>query len=121
MDAGTRVDIHVSAGPAQATYRFTDSITPPTGAEDPNYKSGTMVTVTLMADDGTQLMSTQTSSFPIAQQNITGIKTSTGYILFQYQNTIEGSTITNEDGSVTTTEGSTENKEIRRAVNFVQE
>ena len=121
VDAGTRVDIHVSAGPAQATYRFTDSITPPTSAEDPNYKSGTMVTVTLMADDGTQLMSTQTSSFPIAQQNITGIKTSTGYILFQYQNTIEGSTITNEDGSVTTTEGSKENKEIRRAVNFVQE
>lgn len=121
VDAGTRVDIHVSAGPAQATYRFTDSITPPTSAEDPNYKSGTMVTVTLMADDGTQLMSTQTSSFPIAQQNITGIKTSTGYILFQYQNTIEGSTITNEDGSVTTTEGSTENKEIRRAVSFVQE
>lgn len=121
VDAGTRVDIHVSVGPAQATYRFTDSITPPTSAEDPNYKSGTTVTVTLMADDGTQLMSTQTSSFPIAQQNITGIKTSTGYILFQYQNTIEGSTITNEDGSVTTTEGSTENKEIRRAVNFVQE
>lgn len=121
VDAGTRVDIHVSAGPAQATYRFTDSITPPTSAEDPNYKSGTTVTVTLMADDGTQLMSTQTSSFPIAQQNITGIKTSTGYILFQYQNTIEGSTITNEDGSVTTTEGSTENKEIRRAVSFVQE
>ena len=121
VDAGTRVDIHVSVGPAQATYRFTDSITPPTSAEDPNYKSGTMVTVTLMADDGTQLMSTQTSSFPIAQQNITGIKTSTGYILFQYQNTIEGSTITNEDGSVTTTEGSTENKEIRRAVNFVPE
>ena len=121
VDAGTRVDIHVSVGPAQATYRFTDSITPPTSAEDPNYKSGTMVTVTLMADDGTQLMSTQTSSFPIAQQNITGIKTSTGYILFQYQNTIEGSTITNEDGSVTTTEGSTEHKEIRRAVNFVQE
>lgn len=121
VDAGTRVDIHVSVGPAQATYRFTDSITPPTSAEDPNYKSGTMVTVTLMADDGTQLMSTQTSSFPIAQQNITGIKTSTGYILFQYQNTIEGSTITNEDGSVTTTEGSTENKEIRRAVSFVQE
>lgn len=121
VDAGTRVDIHVSVGPAQATYRFTDSITPPTSAEDPNYKSGTMVTVTLMADDGTQLMSTQTSSFPIAQQNITGIKTSTGYILFQYQNTIEGSTITNEDGSVTTTEGSTENKEIRCAVNFVQE
>ena len=121
VDAGTKVDIHVSVGPAQATYRFTDSITPPTSAEDPNYKSGTTVTVTLMADDGTQLMSTQTSSFPIAQQNITGIKTSTGYILFQYQNIIEGSTITNEDGTVTTTEGSTENKEIRRAVNFVQE
>ena len=121
VEPGTAVDIHISLGPAQATYRFSDSITPPTQEEDPNYKSGTLVTVTLMADDGTQLINTQTTSFPIPQQNITGIKTGTGYLLFQYQNTTETTNVTNEDGSVTTIEGSTENKEIRRAVTFIQE
>ena len=121
VEPGTAVDIHISLGPTQATYRFSDSITPPTQEEDPNYKAGTMVTVTLMADDGTQLMSTQTSSFPIAAQNITGIHTDTGYILFQYQNTTEATNVTNEDGTVTTIEGTTENKEIHRPVTFIQE
>ncbi len=121
VDAGTAVDIHISVGPAQATYRFSDSITPPTQEEDPDYQPGTLVTVTLMADDGTQLMSTQTTSFPVAQQNVTGIQIDTGYILFQYQNTKEATNVTNEDGSVTTIEGTTENKEIRRAVTFIQE
>jgi len=121
VDAGTAVDIHISTGPAQATYRFSDSITSPTQEEDPDYRPGTLVTVTLMADDGTQLMSTQTNTFPVAQQNITGIQIDTGYILFQYQNTTEATNVTNEDGSVTTVEGTTENKEIRRAVTFIQE
>ena len=121
VEAGTTIDISISLGPVQSTYRFSDSITAPTQEEDPNYRSGTLVTVTLMADDGTQLMSTQTTSFPIQQQNITGIKVSTGYLLFQYQNTTETTSITNEDGSVTTIEGTTQEKEIRRVVTFVQE
>lgn len=121
VDAGTAVDLHISIGPMQSTYRYSDSITAPSQEEDPNYRPGTLVTVTLMADDGTQLMSTQTTSFPIAQQNITGIKIDTGYILFQYQNTTEATNVTNEDGSVTTIEGTVENKEIRRAVTFIQE
>lgn len=121
VEAKTAVDFSVSIGPVQASYRFSDSITPPTKEEDPNYQSGTLVTVTLTADDGTQLLSTQTSSFPIAQQNITGIKIGTGYILYQYQNVTQTTTVTNEDGSVTTIEGTTENKEVRRAVAFVQE
>lgn len=121
VEAGTTVDVSISIGPVQASYRFSDNITAPTAEEDPNYQSGTLVTVTLMADDGTQLMSTQTTSFPIAQQNITGIKIGTGYILYQYQNVSQTTSVTNEDGSVTTIEGTTENKEIRRAVAFVQE
>lgn len=121
VEEGTKVDISISIGPAQATYRFTDSISAPTPEEDPNYKSGTMITVTLMADDGTQLLSTQTASFPIQQQNITGIKVGTGVILYQYVNTIEPTTVTNEDGSVTTIEGTTENKEVRRPVQFIAE
>lgn len=121
VEPGTTVDISISLGPVQATYRFSDSIAGPTPEEDTHYKAGTLVTVTLMADDGTQLLSTQTTSFPIQQQNITGIKINTGYLLFQYQNVTETTNVTNEDGSVTTIEGTTENKEIRRPVTFVQE
>lgn len=120
VDAGTVVDINISVGPAQATYRFMEAIAGPTPEEDPGYQSGTMVTVTLMADDGTQLLSTQTASFPIQQQNITGIKSPTGYVLFQYVNQT-ATTITNEDGSVDTVEGTPENKEIRRPIQFMEE
>lgn len=121
IDAGTLVDISISLGPEQATYRFADSISAPTPEEDPHYKGGTMVTVTLMADDGTQLLSTQTTAFPVQQQNITGIKCNTGYVLFQYVNNIEATSITNEDGTVTDIPASTENKEIRRPVQFAAE
>lgn len=118
---GTKVDINVSLGPIQSTYKFVDSIAAPTKEEDPNFKSGTLVTVTVYADDGTQLLSTQTDSFPVPQQNISGIKSATGVILFQYTNVNEATTITNDDGSVTTIDGTTESKEIRRAVAFTAE
>ncbi len=118
---GTKVDINVSLGPIQSTYKFVDSIAAPTKEEDPNFKSGTLVTVTVYADDGTQLLSTQTDSFPVPQQNISGIKSASGVILFQYTNVNEATTITNDDGTVTTIDGSTESKEIRRAVAFTAE
>ena len=118
---GTKVDINVSIGPIQSTYKFVDSIAAPTKEEDPNFKSGTLVTVTVYADDGTQLLSTQTDSFPVPQQNISGIRSATGVILFQYTNVNEATTITNDDGTVTTIDGSTESKEIRRAVAFTAE
>lgn len=121
VDAGTLVDISISLGPEQATYKFTDSISAPTPEEDPRYRGGTLVTVTLMADDGTQLLSTQTAAFPIQQQNITGIKCNTGYILYQYVNNIEATSVTNEDGTVTDIPASSENKEIRRPVQFAAE
>lgn len=119
VEAGTRVDISISLGPIQSTFKFTDAITSPTAEEDPNFRGGTLVTVTLMADDGTQLLSTQTTSFPIEQQNITGIKSQTGYILYQYVNVIQATSV-NEDG-VESSEDISEAKEIRRPVNFVAE
>ena len=121
VDEGTVVDISISLGPIQSTYRFSDSISAPTPEEDPNYKSGTIVTVTLVADDGTQLLSTQTASFPIQQQNISGIKSETGYILYQYVNVTDATSVTNADGTVTTIEGSSETKEIRRPIRFTAE
>ncbi len=121
VDAGTAVDVSISLGPVQSAYRFNEVIHAPTTQEDPDYRSGTLVTVTLMADDGTQLLSTQTESFPIPAQNITGIATDTGYILMQYVNTKEATTVTDENGTTITIEGSTEEKEIHRSVTFVQE
>ena len=108
-------------GPILATYKFVGDITAPTPEEDPAYKPGTPVTVTLMADDGTMLFSTQTTSFPVPQQNITGIPINTGYILYQYTNVTETITVTNEDGSVNTIEGSIQNMEFSRPISFVQE
>ncbi|MBR5798712.1 MAG: Stk1 family PASTA domain-containing Ser/Thr kinase, partial [Lachnospiraceae bacterium] len=84
VEKDTVVDVQVSLGPVLATYKFQGDITAPTPEEDPAYKPGTPVNVTLMADDGTMLLSTQTTSFPIPQQNITGIPINTGYILYQY-------------------------------------
>lgn len=119
--AGSEVNIKVSLGPESVTYKFTEAITAPTAEEDAAYKPGTMVYITLFADDGTTLLSTQSSSFPLPEQNITGINSPTGSILYQYTNTTDATTVTNEDGTVTTIEGTTENKEIRRAVAFVAE
>lgn len=119
VEAGTRVDISISLGPIQSTFKFTDAITAPTAEEDPNFRGGTLVTVTLMADDGTQLLSTQTTSFPIEQQNITGIKSQTGYILYQYVNVIQAASV-GEDG-VESGDGVSESKEVRRPVTFVAE
>lgn len=121
VSEGTKIDISISIGPKEATYKFNDTITAPTAIEDPSYRGGTTVTVTLKAEDGTILLSTQTSEFPIAAQNITGIKSATGTIIYQYVNQGENTTITNEDGTVTTVEGATESKEIARPVSFVAE
>ncbi|MCR4989283.1 MAG: Stk1 family PASTA domain-containing Ser/Thr kinase [Lachnospiraceae bacterium] len=121
LDAGSKVNISISLGPIQSTYKFTDTIQAPTAAEDPNFKLGTTVTVTMTADDGTVLLSTQTSSFPISEQNITGIKSESGTILFQYINQGESSVVTNADGNTVTVEGQSETKEIKRQVSFVAE
>lgn len=118
VDDGTAIDVSISLGPIQSTYKFTGEIAGPTPEEDSSYRAGTLVTVTMMADDGTQLLNTQTNSFPIQQQNITGIHVNTGYILFQYVNEYEATTVTNEDGTVTTIDAHSETKEIRRPVEF---
>ena len=121
VDDGTPIDVNISLGPVQSTYQFAGEISAPTPEEDPNYKAGTLVTVTMFADDGTQLLSTQTNSFPIQQQHITGIHVNTGYIMYQYVNEFEAPTITNEDGSVTTIDAYSETKEIKRPVEFTVE
>lgn len=120
VDKGTTVDLKVSTGPAAVTYRYSEGITAPT--EDPDYRSGMSVDVTVTTADGTQLLSTQTSSFPVAV-NYTGIKSPSGVITFHFTVQRDAVTTTDPDNpdETITTEAITEEKTVTRQINFVQE
>jgi serine/threonine-protein kinase len=119
VDKGTAIDLKVSTGPSQVTYRYSEGITAPT--EDADYRTGMAVTVTVTTADGTQLLSTQTSSFPVAV-NYTGIKSATGTITFTFTVQTEEETTTDPDtGETVTTPGTSTEKTVTREINFVQE
>ena len=84
-------------------------------------QSGMSVGVTVTTADGTQLLSTQTSSFPVAV-NYTGIKSASGTITFVFTVTTEATTTTDPNtGETVTTEGSSTQKVVTRPINFTQE
>lgn len=119
VDKGTPVDLRISTGPSQKTYRYSEGITAPT--EEPSYQNGMQVTVTLTAQDGTQLLNTQTTTFPVGV-NYTGIKSATGTIRYSFLVQTEPTTITDPETGETTTEGGgTETKTVERQVNFTEE
>lgn len=119
VDKGTAVDLRISTGPSQKTYRYSEAITAPT--EDPSYQNGMEVWVTLTTYDGTQLLSTQTTTFPVTA-NYTGIKSPSGVIRYSFTVQKEPITVTNpETGETTTESGGTEVKTIERQVNFTEE
>ena len=121
VDKGTAIDLRVSIGPKQGTYSYTGSIEAPSAEEDPEYRDGLNVTVTVDTADGIQLLNTSTTSFPISV-NYTGIKSATGTITFTYMVTTEAVTDTNpETGEVTTTEGTSVQKTVAREVQFTPE
>lgn len=120
VDKGTVVDLKISSGPADVTYRYTEGIGAPT--EDSDYQNGMLVSVTVTTADGTQLLSTQTSSFPIAV-NYTGIKSPGGVITFRFVVEREATTVTDPETQeiTTTTEAYSEEKIVTREINFIQE
>lgn len=119
VDKGTPVDLRISTGPSQKTYRYSEAITAPT--EDPSYQNGMEVWVTLTTYDGTQLLSTQTTTFPVSA-NYTGIKSPSGVIRYSFTVKTEPTTVTNPETGETTTEGGgSEVKTIERQVNFTEE
>lgn len=119
VDKGTAIDLKVSTGPEQVTYCYSEGITAPT--EDPDYKGGMAVTVTVTTADGTQLLSTQTSSFPVSV-NYTGIKSPTGVITFTFTVQTEDTTTTDPDtGETVTVPGGSQEKTVKREINFTQE
>ena len=119
VDKGTAIDLKISTGPEAVTYKYSEGITAPT--EDPDYHSGMSVKVTVITADGTQLLSTQTSSFPI-EANYTGIKSPNGTITFRFTVEREATTYTDpETGETSSTEPVSEEKTVTREVNFTQE
>ncbi|MDE6847038.1 MAG: Stk1 family PASTA domain-containing Ser/Thr kinase [Lachnospiraceae bacterium] len=119
VDKGTAVDLRISTGPSGVTYRYSEGITAPT--EDPDYRGGMEVDVTVTTADGTQLLSTRTTSFPVAV-NYTGIKSPNGVITFHFTVQREGAVTTDpETGQTVTTDAVTEEKTITRDINFIQE
>ncbi len=121
LDAGSTVDIKISNGPSAATYSYSGNISGPTAQEDPNFENGTTVNVTIVTADGTTLLDTKVSSFPISV-NYFGIKSSTGTITFTYVDKTEPvSTTDPETGAVTTTEGTETPVSFSRSVEFTKE
>ncbi len=115
VSAGTVINMELSTGPATVTYSYNADISAPTEGE--NYNYGIPVKVTLVTSDGTTLLSTTTSDFPV-QGTYKGITAPTGTITFVYTATTP--TTTNPDTGETTGGESVEYT-VTRAVTFTQE
>ncbi len=120
VDPETIVDIKVSLGAEEATYKYNASIPGPTLEEAPDYVVGTSVGVTLVADNGKVLIDTNTTTFPLAA-NCYGISSPKGVLTFTYTVTTESTTTTDETGTVVTIPGETLTKSFTRAVTFERE
>ena len=120
VDQGTSIDIKVSQGAQKVTYKCNVSIAAPTTSEAPKYVSGMEVSISLVADDGTVLMDTKVTTFPVST-NINGIASSGGTLTMTYQVTAEGSTTTDADGNTINVPGTTEDKSFTRRIEFVKE
>ncbi len=119
VDKGTTVDIAISTGPEAVTYKYTEGIAAPT--EDPDYQSGMPVNITVTTADGTQLLSTQTTSFPVPV-NYSGIKSPAGVVTFTFTVEKDATTTTDPDtGETVTQEAVSEERTVRRDITFTQE
>ena len=115
VSKGTVINMELSIGPASVTYSYNADISAPTEGE--NYTYGIPVKVTLVTSDGTTLLSTTTSDFPV-QGTYKGITSPTGTITFVYTATTP--TTTNAETGETTGGESVEYT-VTRAVTFNQE
>ncbi len=115
VSEGTTINMELSTGPASVTYSYNADISAPTEGE--NYNYGTSVKVTLVTSDGTTLLSTTTTDFPV-QGTYKGITAPTGTITFVYSGTTP--TTTNAETGETTG-GETVEYTVTRAVTFTQE
>lgn len=120
VESGTKIDLRISTGTGEKVYFYVGNIESP-GSEDSEYAPGSEATVILSTLEGTELKRETVTSFPVSM-NITGITGSgDGVITIIYNVTIPGTTTTDADGNVTTSEATTEERTVRRSVKFSEE
>ncbi len=120
VESGTKVDLRISVGTGEKVYYYVGNIESP-GSEDSEYTPGSEATVILSTIEGIELKRESVTSFPVSM-NITGITGSgEGVITIIYNVTIPGTTTTDEDGNITTSEATTEERTVRRSVKFSEE
>ncbi|MCR4749143.1 MAG: Stk1 family PASTA domain-containing Ser/Thr kinase [Lachnospiraceae bacterium] len=120
VESGTKVDLRISIGTGEKVYYYVGNIESP-GSEDSEYTPGSEATVILSTIEGIELKRESVTSFPVSM-NITGITGSgEGVITIIYNVTIPGTTTTDEDGNITTSEATTEERTVRRSVKFSEE
>lgn len=115
VSQGTIINMELSTGPASVTYSYNADISAPTEGE--NFTYGIPVKVSLVTSDGTTLLSTTTSDFPV-QGTYKGITAPTGTITFVYTATTPTST---DPETGETRGGDTVEYTVTRAVTFTQE
>ncbi len=84
VEEGTVVNIGISLGAEKNTYSYQGEIQAPSVEEAPQYKAGDVVELSVVADNGQLLLSTETSSFPYSV-SYTGITAESGTITITYQ------------------------------------
>ena len=84
IDEGTAVNFDIAG---QQTYSYSADISAPTSSEDPDYRSGTSVHITIITEDGQKLLDTTTSAFPY-RMGCTGITSEHGTLTMEYEVTI---------------------------------
>ena len=120
VEPGTRIDITISMGGKAVTYSYNGSISAPT--EDPDYRSGIKVKVSIVTEDGTRLMDTETANFPISG-NWSGIKSPRGKVTLRFtvpaKEEPDSAGGDNSEGETQTPE--TKEKTVERAIEFTKE
>ena len=84
IEEGTAVNFDIAG---QQTYSYSADISAPTNSEDPDYKAGTSVHITIVTEDDQKLLDTTTSAFPY-RIGCTGITSEYGTLTMTYEVTL---------------------------------
>ena len=121
VEAGTQVDLEISGEPL---YSYSDEIKGPLRSEDPDYKEGTPVTLSIVTDgdNSEEILNATTTTFPF-QVSLTGISAAKGTLYMTYTNVVEEEA--SDAGATAEWAAETnvyeESKEIVRKLNFTKE
>ena len=120
VEEGTSIDISVSLG-TKYTYRCAVTIEAPSAAEAPDYRTGSQVSLKLVADTGIILLDTTTSSFPYPV-SYDHVDAPGGNLTMTYTVTTAGeTTVDPETGETVVGESKTETKSFTRRIDFTRE